>query len=48
MKNIAIMGSSGGAGKDTVADIITDITDYSGRRLYQYAREFDYIEWLNE
>lgn len=26
MKNIAIMGSSGGAGKDTVADIITDIT----------------------
>ncbi len=29
-------------------NIITDITDYSGRRLYQYAREFDYIEWLNE
>ena len=28
--------------------IFTDITDYSGRRLYQYAREFDYIEWLNE
>ena len=25
MKNIAIMGSSGGAGKDTVADMISDI-----------------------
>ena len=37
MKNIAIMGSSGGAGKDTVADIITDITgiDYQKISLAQ-------------
>lgn len=28
-------------------NIITDIIGYSGRRLYQYAPNFDYIDWLN-
>ena len=28
-------------------NIITDIVSYSGKRLYQYANRFDYIEWLN-
>lgn len=37
MKNIAIMGSSGGAGKDTVADMISDIAgiDYQKISLAQ-------------
>lgn len=29
-------------------NIITDIVSYSGKRLYQYADQFDYIEWLND
>ena len=28
-------------------NIITDIVSYSGKRLYQYAEQFDYIKWLN-
>lgn len=28
-------------------NIITDIVSYSGKRLYQYAERFDYIDWLN-
>ena len=28
-------------------NIITDIVSYSGKRLYQYAEQFDYIDWLN-
>lgn len=29
-------------------NIITDIVSYSGKRLYQCAEQFDYIEWLND
>ncbi|MFQ7307741.1 MAG: DUF1919 domain-containing protein [Mediterraneibacter sp.] len=29
-------------------NIITDIVSYSGKRLYQFAEQFDYIKWLNE
>lgn len=29
-------------------NIITDIVSYSGKRLYQYADQFDYIDWLND
>ena len=29
-------------------NIITDIVSYSGKRLYQYADHFDYIDWLND
>lgn len=28
--------------------IITDVSGYTGKRLYQYAEKFDYIKWLNE
>lgn len=32
---------------DECVNIITDIVSYSGKRLYQYAKDFDYISWLN-
>lgn len=43
MKNIAIMGSSGGAGKDTVADIITDITGIDYQKISWRKKYIEFV-----
>jgi len=34
--------------ENTCVGVITNIAGFTGKRLYEYAKNFDYIDWLNE